>query len=52
VSPTSQDLLDDPPATGVPAPASALLLAAALVPLLRRRRACIPLGNTLQGRNS
>jgi uncharacterized protein (TIGR03382 family) len=39
VSPTSQDLLDDPPATGVPAPASALLLAAALVPLLRRRRA-------------
>lgn len=38
VSPTSQDLLDDPPGTDVPAPASALLLAAALVPLLRRRR--------------
>jgi len=37
VSPTSQDLFDDPPGTDVPAPASALLLAAALVPLLRRR---------------
>ena len=38
VSPTSQDLLDDPPATGVPAPASALLLAAALGTMLRARR--------------
>ena len=39
VSPVSQDLLDDPPGTDVPAPASALLLAGALAPLLRRRRA-------------
>ncbi|MFM8988907.1 MAG: hypothetical protein ACKOUS_04435 [Alphaproteobacteria bacterium] len=38
VSATSQDLLDDPPDTVVPAPASALLLAGALAALRRARR--------------